>query len=76
LLSEAGEVAGKIKKVIRDGHELDEEAVMYELGDVLWYVAVLAHDLGYDLSTVAELNILKLKSRQTRGTLSGSGDNR
>jgi NTP pyrophosphatase (non-canonical NTP hydrolase) len=76
LVSEAGEVAGKIKKYIRDGHELDEEAVMHELGDVLWYVAALAHDLGYDLQTVAAYNINKLKSRQDRGALSGSGDYR
>lgn len=80
LVGEAGEVAEKLKKVIRDhGGEMDDAMraeVMIELGDVLWYVANLAHELGYDLRTVAGANISKLNSRQTRGKLHGSGDTR
>ena len=81
LAGEAGETADKIKKVLRgdDGGVLTDEkreAVAMEIGDVLWYCATLANDLGYDLDTIAHMNYLKLKSRQERGKLSGSGDNR
>jgi NTP pyrophosphatase (non-canonical NTP hydrolase) len=81
LAGEAGETADKIKKVLRgdDGGVLTDEkrqAVAMEIGDVLWYCATLAHDLGYDLDTIAKMNYAKLKSRQERGKLSGSGDNR
>lgn len=81
LAGEAGETADKIKKVLRgdDGGVLTDEkrqAVAMEIGDVLWYCATLAHDLGYDLDTIAQMNYAKLKSRQERGKLSGSGDNR
>lgn len=80
LAGEAGEVADKVKKVIRDdGGVMSEEkrqAIAMEIGDVLWYCAVLAHDLGFDLSKVAEMNIKKLRSRKERGVLGGSGDNR
>lgn len=80
LVSEAGEVAGKLKKVLRDERGvLDEEkiaAVSAELGDVLWYISQLANELRLDLGEIAEDNIDKLKSRQQRGALSGSGDNR
>jgi len=75
LANEAGEVLGKVKKMIRDG-TLDKEATLKELGDVLWYVAVLADDLHTNLSDVAKQNLDKLRSRQERGTLQGSGDNR
>ena len=80
LASEAGEVAGKVKKVLRDnnGKMTDERRIELkaELGDVLWYVAQLATELGFDLDEVASENLDKLFSRQDRGVLQGSGDNR
>lgn len=75
LTGEAGEVADKLKKWIRD-EEADWESVVDELGDVLWYVAQIAGYLGYDLSEVALRNIKKLEDRKARGVLGGSGDNR
>lgn len=78
LVEEAGEVAGKIKKWIRDGtdyHEL-RASVKKELGDVLWYAAQVASTFALTLDEVAEANLDKLKSRQERGVLNGSGDNR
>lgn len=80
LAGESGEVAEKVKKLIRDdnfniSHEKKEE-LKKELGDVLWYIATLSADLGLTLQEVAETNIAKLKSRQERNVLSGSGDNR
>lgn len=74
LAGEAGEVANKIKKVIRDDAPTDEIAA--ELGDVLWYIAVLADHLGEDLNTIAGDNLYKLSQRAAKGTLQGSGDNR
>lgn len=80
LASEAGEVAGKLKKVVRDkGGVLDDETrreVSKELGDVLWYVAQLASEMSVSLDTLASENIHKLQSRQARGKLGGDGDNR
>ena len=75
LASEAGEFAGKVKKMIRD-KTYDTEAMIAELGDVLWYVARAAAELDVHLSDVAKDNIEKLKSRQDRGKLGGSGDER
>lgn len=75
LCGEAGEVAEKIKKFKRDG-VLDTKEVAKELGDVLWYVANLAGDLGYTLSQIAQMNVEKLTDRAERNVLSGSGDNR
>ena len=75
LASEAGEFAGKVKKMIRDG-SYDTEAMIAELGDVLWYVARAAAELDVHLSDVAKDNVEKLKSRQDRGKLKGSGDER
>ena len=80
LSGEAGEVAEHAKKAIRDdgGQVTDERrgAMAKELGDVLWYVAQLASELGLDLDEIAQGNLDKLLSRQRRGVLSGSGDER
>lgn len=80
LASEAGEVADKVKKRIRDheGYVSPDSAdeIVKELGDVLWYVANLAADLGVSMSAVADGNLEKLASRSKRGKLGGSGDNR
>jgi NTP pyrophosphatase (non-canonical NTP hydrolase) len=75
LCGEAGEVAEKIKKYMRDG-VLNDKEVAKELGDVLWYIANLAEDLGYDLAEIADMNLEKLADRQSRGVIKGSGDNR
>lgn len=78
LAEEAGEVAGKFKKCIRDGWTADkfETEVVAELGDVLWYLARYADELGFSLQDVAELNVAKLSSRKERDALKGSGDHR
>lgn len=76
MTGEAGEIANKVKKVMRDGKQLDIEDIKHELGDVLWYVASFATVLGIDLEEVAQANIEKLKSRKARGVIGGSGDNR
>jgi len=75
LAGEAGEVAEKVKKHIRDG-VLKVEDLKKELGDVLWYVSALAADLDLDLDDVAAANLEKLRSRRARGVIVGSGDNR
>lgn len=80
LTGEAGEVADKIKKVLRDeggvfSDEIKQE-IAKELGDVLWYLAALSRDLGVSLDEIAYGNLEKLRSRQERGVISGSGDNR
>ncbi len=80
LVGEAGEVADKIKKVLRDsGGCFSEEKkieIAKELGDVLWYIAALSRDLGVEMDTIASINIAKLESRKVRGVIQGSGDNR
>jgi NTP pyrophosphatase (non-canonical NTP hydrolase) len=80
LAGEAGEIAEHVKKVIRDdGGTISDErraAMAKELGDVLWYLAGLASELELDLDQIAEENLEKLLSRQRRGVLSGSGDDR
>ncbi len=80
LAGEAGEVAEHAKKALRDdGGTVSAErraAMAKELGDVLWYVAQLASELGLELEEIAEGNLEKLLSRQRRGVLSGSGDDR
>lgn len=80
LASEAGEVAGKYKKIIRDtdGTISDEakNALIYEIGDVLWYCSELSTQLGVNLGMVAAMNAEKLESRNKRGVIGGSGDNR
>ena len=80
LCGEAGEVAEKVKKTIRDdGGVLTDErrdALSKELGDVLWYAAQLATEAGLELEQIAADNLEKLFSRQERGVLRGSGDDR
>ncbi len=77
---ESGEIAEKIKKIIRDkGGKVsaeDKQELAKEIGDVLWYLAVLAEDLGVSLDDIAVANLEKLQSRKQRGVLGGSGDNR
>lgn len=91
-LGEAGEMQGKIKKILRDDLTVDDldtiatepiaytsariDAISGELGDVLWYLAQTATELGLSLSDIAEANLEKLNSRKERGVLKGSGDNR
>ena len=75
LTGEAGEYAEKIKKKLRDGTFVAEEAAK-ELGDVLWYLTRSANEIGYTLDEIASMNVNKLKSRKERGVLQGSGDNR
>ena len=74
LNGEAGEVADKIKKHLRDGKALDIGGIIYELGDVCWYVARMAEALGYELEDVLTINYSKLESRKSRDVLTGSGD--
>ncbi|MEA3293101.1 MAG: nucleoside triphosphate pyrophosphohydrolase family protein [Patescibacteria group bacterium] len=80
LVGESGEVAEKIKKVLRDNNGIiDEERkqeIKKELGDVLWYIAQIATELNLQLDEIACFNIEKLKSRKHRNQLHGSGDNR
>tara|TARA_A100001388_G_C28570768_1_gene404161 strand:- start:383 stop:712 length:330 start_codon:yes stop_codon:yes gene_type:complete len=80
LVGEAGEVAEKVKKVIRDKNGIfDEESklgIKKELGDVLWYISNLCTEFGFDLEDVASQNIEKLKLRASRGKIGGSGDDR
>lgn len=80
LCGEAGEVAEKIKKVIRDKGgeftEFDRMSIRKELGDVLWYMAQICSDLDLRLESVAVANVEKLRKRKEDGTISGSGDDR
>jgi len=75
LAGEAGEVANKVKKIIRDG-KLDKSALGAEIGDCLWYISALCRDLNLDLGEIAKANLEKLQDRKARGTLKGSGDKR
>ena len=75
LAGEAGEVANKVKKIIRDG-KMDKAALAAEIGDCLWYIAALCRDLNVDLEQVAKNNLEKLYNRKQKGTLQGSGDTR
>jgi NTP pyrophosphatase (non-canonical NTP hydrolase) len=84
LASEAGEVCGKIKKIMRDTDGIHNLKYKYdrvleiksELGDVLWYIANIAEDLNIPLQDIAEENIGKLQDRKDRDKIQGSGDNR
>jgi len=75
LTGEAGEYSEKVKKLIRDG-KLDKPLSAKELGDVLWYLTASAKELGYTLSDIAEINIVKLQDRADRNVLQGNGDER
>lgn len=87
LAGEAGELANKVKKVLRGDYGpptqesagldfITSEPYAYELGDILWYIAVLADELGYSLEDIARRNLVKLEGRKLRGTIKGTGDNR
>ena len=81
MTSEAGEVAGKVKKLIRDGEdkegfEMKKLAIASEIGDVIWYCAMMAKEVGVPLNDIMKENLKKLHGRKERGTLSGSGDER
>lgn len=85
ITGEAGEVAEKVKKYLRDDFENyqnntmpedKKQEISKEIGDVLWYLAALCDELGLSLQDVAEQNIIKLQSRKDRGLLGGKGDNR
>jgi NTP pyrophosphatase (non-canonical NTP hydrolase) len=80
LTGEAGEVANKVKKIIRDGSDSKDEKLVSEIkseiGDCLWYIAVLADDFDIKLSDIASTNLEKLANRKKNGTIHGSGDNR
>ena len=75
LTGEAGEVAEKVKKYIRDGTACRDD-LKKELGDVLWYLSAIASDLDLSLEDIAQTNVEKLKSRLKRDKIKGSGDNR
>lgn len=80
LAGETGEVCEKVKKVLRDkqGHFDAEakDAIIKELGDTIWYLANICHDLEITLEEVASKNIEKLQARKDRNKLAGSGDDR
>lgn len=83
LTGEAGEVAERIKKILReDNRNLDEvisekrEAIIKEMGDVLWYLSALSREIGTTLDEIAQVNIEKLSNRKSRGVIYGEGDNR
>lgn len=75
LTSEAGEVAGKIKKYLRDG-VYDQGGLAYEIGDCVWYLARLADAIGYDFEDIMQINYNKLMKRKEANTISGNGDTR
>jgi NTP pyrophosphatase (non-canonical NTP hydrolase) len=78
LVGEAGEVAEKVKKILRDKkgkiNVTDRNLLKKELGDVLWYITAVARELGIPLEDVARTNLRKLESRVRRGKIGGSGD--
>lgn len=80
LSGESGEIAEKLKKIIRDQaadpSKIDRDDIKKELGDILWYITALAHELDINLDDVAQANVKKLASRLERGVVTGSGDNR
>lgn len=77
-MGEAGEIQNKVKKIIRDGTDTYafRESIAFEIGDLLWYCANMASELGFDLNDIASANLDKLEDRASRGVLQGNGDNR
>lgn len=75
LAAEAGEVANKVKKILRDGN-FNREAIADEVGDCLWYIAALCRDLNVDMKELAKNNLRKLHDRKARGVIQGNGDKR
>jgi NTP pyrophosphatase (non-canonical NTP hydrolase) len=75
LAAEAGEVANKVKKILRD-NKFDRQGISDEIGDCLWYIAALCRDLNVNMSDLAAANLRKLQDRKDRGVLSGNGDKR
>ena len=75
LAAEAGEVANKVTKILRDG-KFDRNAIADEVGDCLWYIAALCRDLNVDMKELAKNNLRKLHDRKIRGVIQGSGDSR
>jgi NTP pyrophosphatase (non-canonical NTP hydrolase) len=76
LAGEVGELANRTKKVFLHGHPYDQEKVIEELGDILWYIAVYSHDIGVDLQEIAQKNITKLEKRYPDGFSSEASQNR
>lgn len=80
VTGEAGEIAEKYKKAMRDNVCMDSDEfkseVAKEIGDVMWYLAVLSDDIGYSMGSVGKMNLKKLKDRAKRNKISGSGDDR
>lgn len=76
LAGEAGEVADTYKKFLRGDTTASRDKLLSEMGDVLWYLAALASDLGVDLEQIAHDNLAKLADRAERGTIQGDGDER
>ena len=76
LVGEAGEIAEKVKKLLRDNTWIETQDIVKELGDVAFYLTALANYFGSDLTDVLDINMNKLNDREERGVLSGSGDNR
>jgi len=76
LVAEAGEFAGKIAKYYRKDKTFETQAVIDELGDILWFISEFSRLMGQPLSTIADNNTTKLASRAERGQLKGDGDNR
>ncbi len=67
LVGEAGEVGDLLKKHLFHGHAFDAQKIAKELGDVLWYIAVMSHEIGIDLEAIAEMNVAKLRARYPEG---------